>query len=29
MADQKMFGLMLAGKMETEIERLKAEEITR
>ena len=29
LADQKMFGLMLAGKMEAEIERLKAEEITR
>ena len=25
MADQKMFGLMLAGKMEEEIERIKAE----
>jgi hypothetical protein len=29
MADQKMFGLMLAGKMEEEIERIKAEEIKR
>ncbi len=27
MADQKMFGLMFAGKMEEEIERIKAEEI--
>ena len=27
MADQKMFGLMLAGRMEEEIERIKAEEI--
>jgi hypothetical protein len=29
MADQKMFGLMLAGKMEEEIERIKAEETKR
>ena len=29
MADQKMFGLMLAGRMEEEIERIKAEEIKR
>jgi hypothetical protein len=28
-ADQKMFGLMLTGKMEEEINRLKAEEIKR
>lgn len=29
MADQKMFSLMLTGKMEEEIERIKAEEINR
>ena len=29
MADQKMFGLMLTGKMEEEIERIKAEGIER
>ena len=29
MADQKMFGLMITGKMEEEIERIKAEEINR
>ena len=29
MADQKMFGLMLTGRMEEEIQRIKAEEINR